>query len=249
MTNFMFIILLIIAIITIALLVNKPFRQQLLIKFRGRTEEIMNIDASTPEGAKDYYNVAIQEKEKIYNNTHDLYVSVSGKLKNKEDLLYKIHKEIAEINREIEKCINENRDEDAMHYSLKIETLEDKAQVLKSAVKELEKVTEEQKELTEKAEFELKKLKEEKERVLFELESNRQIMEVHASIDENVTNSETERMLEKVRDSNEKIKEKALGSRIVYESSSQARDTRLAKQSRESSARERIERMKRERNK
>jgi hypothetical protein len=55
-------------VIVAVLLLNKPFCKQLLVKFRGRTDEIMRQDASTPEGAKDYYNAAIREKEEFYNN-------------------------------------------------------------------------------------------------------------------------------------------------------------------------------------
>ena len=66
MTNFMFII--IVAIVLIALILFfTPFGKQLRVKFKGRTDEVMRQDAQTPEGARDYYNAAIREKEDFYN--------------------------------------------------------------------------------------------------------------------------------------------------------------------------------------
>ena len=59
MTNFMFIVLVTIVVILVVIFLNSSFGKQLRVKLKGRTDEVMRQDASTPEGAKDYYNAAI----------------------------------------------------------------------------------------------------------------------------------------------------------------------------------------------
>lgn len=249
MTNFMFIVLIVIAIIVIALLLNKPFRQQLLIKFRGRTDEIMNQDASTPEGARDYYNVAIREKEDFYSRASSLYTEICGKVDSSEKDLYNAQKESMRIDAEIKRCLDNNNENDALQFAMKKETIESKVSILKNTIKELKEAQEHQKEVRDQAAVELNELKQEKERVVYELEANSQIINIHESMDENNINSESARMLERVREGAKKTKEKARGSRIAYESSAQAMDRRLEQTARENAARETLERIKRERNK
>lgn len=246
MTNTMFIILVILILIIIAFALNKPFRQQLLIKFRGRTDEIMNQDATTPEGAKDYYNVAIREKEVFYNKAVNLYADICGKVDASERELYNAKKELMRINNEIKRCIETNDEEDAMQYAMKKEIIESKIDVLKNTIEELKEAKEHQEEVRDQASTDLNELKAEKERVVYELEANSQIINIHESMDENNINSESARMLDRVRDGAKKTKEKARGSKIAYDSSAQAIDRRLEQSSRERSARETIEKMKRE---
>ena len=62
MTNFMFIVIVAIILITLILFFT-PFGKQIRVKLRGKGDEIMRQDAQTPEGARDYYNTAIREKE------------------------------------------------------------------------------------------------------------------------------------------------------------------------------------------
>ncbi len=87
MTNFMFII--IVAIVLIALILFfTPFGKQLRVKFKGRTDEVMRQDAQTPEGARDYYNAAIREKEDFYNKASATYAEISGKRDTAEKKTY-----------------------------------------------------------------------------------------------------------------------------------------------------------------
>lgn len=64
MTNFMFMIIVVI-VLAVIILFGTVFGKQLRVKMKGRTDEVMRQDAQTPEGAKDYYNAAIREKEVI----------------------------------------------------------------------------------------------------------------------------------------------------------------------------------------
>lgn len=60
-------------------------------------------------------------------------------------------------------------------------------------------------------------------------------------------NNESERMLERVREGAKKTRQKAEGSRIAFDSSTQAQDMRLEANERERNARRTIEEMKRKR--
>ena len=249
MTNFMFFTIVLIALIVILLLINKPFRKQLLVKFRGRTEEIMRQDASTPEGAKDYYNAAIREKEDFYNKASATYAEISGKLDSAEKDLYQTNKDIMKIVQQLNQCIDNNNDDDAMTYAMKKTTLENKAEVLKETIIEIKEAQKHQKEVRDQAASDLQKLKEEKERVIFQLEADSQIIELHQSLDNIASNNESDRMLERVREGAKKARERAEGSRIAYETSSQAADRRLENETRNREARQLVEELKRQRGK
>lgn len=89
--------------------------------------------------------------------------------------------------------------------------------------------------------------KEEKEQVLFQMEADSQIIELHQSMDSLNTNNESDRMLERVREGARKTRERAEGSRIAYDSSAQANERRLANSERERNARQILDDMKRQR--
>lgn len=222
-------------VIVAVLLLNKPFCKQLLVKFRGRTDEIMRQDASTPEGAKDYYNAAIREKEEFYNRASATYSEVSGKLDSAEKDLYQTNKEIMKTTQQLNLCVDNNNDTDAMAYANKKVTLESKAEVLKETISEMKEAQRHQKEVRDQAAIDLQKLREEKEQVVFQLEADQQMIELHQSLDNLSLNNESERMLERVREGAKKTRERAKGSKIAYETSAQAADSRMrnAEQTRE----------------
>jgi phage shock protein A len=249
MTNFMFIILIIIVIVAIVSFFNTPFGKQMLVKAKGRTDEIMRQDASTPEGARDYYNAAIRDKEEFYNKASTTFAEISGKLDSAEKELYQSNKEIMKITQQINACIDENNDEGAMSYAMKKTTIENKINVLKDTIEEMKQAKAHQKEIRDQAATDLQKLKEEKEQVLFQMEADNQIIELHQSMDSMNINNETERMLDRVREGARKTRERAEGSRIAYDTSSQAQDRRLEASERERNARQMIEEMKRQRGK
>lgn len=79
------------------------------------------------------------------------------------------------------------------------------------------------------------------------MEADSQIIELHQSMDSLNTNNESDRMLERVREGARKTRERAEGSRIAYDSSTQANERRLANSERERNARQIIDDMKRQR--
>lgn len=248
MTNFMFIVIVVIVLAAIVLF-GTVFGKQLRVKMRGRTDEMMRQDAQTPEGAKDYYNVAIREKEEFYNRASASFAEISGKRKATQDDLHKANKDIMQVTNHLNACIDGNKDDEAMQYARKKSTLENKINVLKDTLVEMKEAEAHQKEIMEQAAEELQRLKEEKEQVIFQMEADSQIIELHQSMDSLSVNNESERMLERVREGAKKTRERAEGSRIAYDSSSQAADRRLAASERERNARQILEEAKRQRGK
>ena len=248
MTNFMFIVIVVIVLAAIVLF-GTVFGKQLRVKMRGRTDEMMRQYAQTPEGAKDYYNAAIREKEEFYNRASASFAEISGKRKATQDDLHKANKDIMQVTNHMNACIDGNKDDEAMQYARKKSTLENKINVLKDTLVEMKEAEAHQKEIMEQAAEELQRLKEEKEQVIFQMEADSQIIELHQSMDSLSVNNESERMLERVREGAKKTRERAEGSRIAYDSSSQAADRRLAASERERNARQILEEAKRQRGK
>lgn len=243
----MFIVSLAIVLVIIGFAINKPFRQQLKIKFKGRTDEIMNQDAMTPEGAADYYNNAIREKEEKYLKANQLYTEITGKLETARKDLRAMQKEQMQKNQQMENAVNSNNDQDAMTFAMRLETLKSNIDVAKQTITELEQSVEHQKEVRDQLAMDVTSLKEEKEKTVFQLQAANQTIQLHQSIDEVASSNESDRMLEKVREGVTKAQEKATGSRIAYESSASTQERRAEQRAREESARKRIEEMKKRR--
>ena len=152
-----------------------------------------------------------------------------------------------QVNQNINACLDENKENEAMQYAMKKATLENKIKVLKETISEMKEAEAHQKDIRDQAAEELQNLKEEKEQTLFQMEADNQIIELHQSMDNLNTNSESDRMLERVREGARKTRERAEGSRIAYDSSAQANDRRLANSERERNARQILEDMKKQR--
>lgn len=247
MTNFIFIVVIVLVIIATLIFFNTPFGKQLRVKLRGRTDEVMRQDAATPEGARDYYNAAIREKEEFYNRASNTFAEISGKLESAEKDLYQANKDIMKITQQINSCIDHNDDDAAMQYAIRKTTLENKISVLKDTIKEMQEAKKHQEEIRDQAAEDLQKLKEEKEQVLFQMEADHQIIAMHQSMDNLNMHNESERMLERVREGAKKTRERAEGSRIAYDSSSQAADRRLERTESERNARQMLDEIKRQR--
>lgn len=239
----------VLVIVIILLLINKPFVAQLLIKFKGRTEEVMNKDAMTPEGAADFYNAAIQEKEQNYRKANQLFVEVTGKLNAAEKDLYDVKKQIARLDQNINSAIDAGKDDDAMVFQMKKENLLVKADTLKNMIGELKESKQHQQEVKDQMAKELDDLKQEKEKTIFELQANDQIIKLHESMNAATSSSETDRMLEKVRAGANKTREMATGSKIAYETSTDTVERRAEQSAREEEARKKIEELKQKRGK
>lgn len=231
----------------IVIRINKPFWEQLKIKFRGRTDEVMRQDAMTPEGAVDYYNNAIREKEEKYLRANQLFTEVTGKLDTAKKELRQMQKEQIQKNQNMQQAIDNGNDNDAMTFALRLETLKSNIDVSKQMIKDLEESVSHQKEIRDQLAVEVQSLKEEKEKTLFQLQAANQQIELHEAIDDIASSNESDRMLEHVREGVTKAQERATGSRIAYESSMVTQERRAEQRAREDAARQLVENAKRRR--
>ena len=134
-----FCICLLVVVAVVALIVNKTFFKQLVIKFRGRTEEVVRQDASTPDGARDYFNNAIREKETLYSNAERSYTEIAGKLDEAEKEQYDLKKELMKIDKSINSCFDSGDEENARQYAMKKVTVQGKINTLKETIEEYKK--------------------------------------------------------------------------------------------------------------
>ena len=132
----MFIIGIILLIVIIGLILNKTFFKQLVIKFRGRTEEMARQDAATPEGATDYFNNAIREKETLYSNAERSYIEIAGKLDETEKEQYHLKKELMKIDKSINDCLDVNDENGARQYALRTITIQQKIDTLAESIED-----------------------------------------------------------------------------------------------------------------
>lgn len=242
-----FIIGIILTIVIIGFILNKTFFKQLVIKFRGRTEEMVRQDAATPEGATDYFNNAIREKETLYSNAERSYIEISGKLDETEKEQYHLKKELMKIDKLINDYLDANDENSARQYVLRKITIQQKIDTLKETIEEFKKAKAQQEEIRNAVKQELDELKEEKERIIYQMEADQQIIRLHEGMNTSASTSESDHMLERVREGAKKTRERAAGAQIAYDASTQAQDRRLEAQSRNREADELLAEMKRRR--
>lgn len=172
-----FVIAIILVVGIIALILNKTFFKQLVIKYRGRTEEIARQDAATPQGATDYFNNAIREKETLYGDAERSYVEIAGKLDESEKEQYHLKKELMKIDKSINDCLDANDENGARQYAMKKITIQQKIDTLKDTIEEFKKAKDQQDEIRKAVKQELDELKEEKERTIYQMEADQQIIQ------------------------------------------------------------------------
>ena len=226
-------IIIFLGILAVGLAINKPFRQQLNLKFHGRTEAIMAENASTPEGAEDIFRAAIQEKEKNCHQINDLYSAAEGHLGALESDEYTVYGKLNNAQNSMDRCLDKGNDEDAKYYAAQKVSLEEQLEIIKRSIEDAKVDVAQKKELKTKVFEELQALKNEKDVIIQQLKSDQARLEAARSL-EGITNSETDRMIEKVREGAKKKKEMANGARISYENSAEAAEYRMQQRERES---------------
>ena len=90
------------------------------------------------------------------------YAEISGKRDTAEKDLYQANKDIMRVTQQINACLDENKEDEAMQYAMKKSTLENKINVLKDTIEEMKEAQAHQKDIRDQAAEELQKLKEER---------------------------------------------------------------------------------------
>jgi len=241
------ILLIFVVVGIIVIIINGNAVKQLIVKFRGRTEELANRDAMSPEGARDYFNNAIREKEALFSEADKSFAEIAGKLKEREKEEHDLRKSAIGIQNHINACLDNNDEDGAKAWALKLATVNQKLDTLKSVIEEYTKSRDRQ-EITRKTiESDLIALKEERERTVFQIEADQQVINLHEGLNTYASSNESDKMLEKVREGARKTRERATGAQISYETSEVARDRALEQSARDMEANEILEKAKRQR--
>ena len=126
-----------VAVVVLMFLCGTTVGKRLRLRASGTADELISKDASTPEGAKAYYNTAISKKEEDYQTAHAIYVQMLGKIDGYETQLRALKKEDMQLSLNINSCIEKNDDEAAKVYLVKQQEISDRIDIIKEAIAEL----------------------------------------------------------------------------------------------------------------
>lgn len=243
------IIILSIVLIVAGLLVvnNTKLGKRLLLRAKGTADEMLNQDASTPEGAKAYYNAAIDAKIDVYQDAVQTLGQMKGKSQTYEQQLRDYKKDRMKYDMCLRQCINSGDDETAKIYIGKMSDVDDKIEILKATLSELNSNIAVQEENASALREEIEALKAEKDKTILTLETSQTVMAL--KVDSGVATTEEDKMLEKVRDGTQKAKEAAVGHKIAYENSGAVQQKRLDQRMRDADIEAKLQALKAEVNK
>lgn len=226
-TSAVAVLAIIVLCVGLVLLFGTKSGKRVRLRASGTADEIIAKDASTPEGAKAYYNVAIEKKNNDVIQARTVYFQMLGKISNFDDQLRSLKKDAMRVKLDIQSCIDKNDDDGARIYLKKQQDIEEKMEIIKNALEELKENASLQKETLETLETELEDLKAEKDNAVLTLETAQVTKSLQATVGS--SNKEEDKMLEKVRDGIKKQKEEADGTKIAYENSTSVQQQRLNK--------------------
>ena len=204
---------------------NTKLGKRLWMRIKGTADEMLTQDASTPEGAKAYFNSAIEAKSDVYRDAVSTLGQMKGKAQTYEQQLRDCKKDRMKYNMDLQRCIDSGDDDTAKIYIGKMTDVDDKIDILKNALTELNDNIAVQEENVEALRDEIEALKAEKEKTILTLETSQTVMSL--KVDPGVATTEEDKMLEKVRDGAQKAKEAAVGHKIAYENSDAVQQKRL----------------------
>ena len=199
--------------------------KRLKLRAPGTAAEAISKDASTPEGAKAYYNVAIEKKEEDLAKANVIYTQMLGKISNYEDQIRGYKKDLMKTEININSCVEKNDDEGAKVYLKEQQDLEEKVAIIKDALTGLKENAKLQEETVKGIRTQLSDLKAEKDNAVLTLETVQVTKSLQATT--GVSSAEEDKMLEKVRDGIKKQKEAADGVKVAYENSTAVQKQRL----------------------
>ncbi|MDT4370687.1 hypothetical protein RO865_18095 [Blautia faecis] len=219
------ILLIVIVLLILLFLLRTKTGKRLRLRASGTAAEAITKDASTPEGAKAYYNVAIEKKENDLAQANTIYSQMLGKIANYEDQLRGYKKDLMKAEINVNSCVEKNNDEGAKVYLKEQQDLEEKVAIIKDALTGLKENAKLQEETVNTIKTQLSDLKAEKDNAILTLETAQVTKSLQAT--PGMSSLEEDKMLEKVRDGVKKQKEAADGTKIAYENSASVQKQRL----------------------
>ena len=132
------IIIVILVLVGLCFFFNSKIGKRVRIRASGTANEAIQKDASTPEGAKAYYNAAIEKKEDELQQENVRYQQMLGKISNYEDDLFHLKKDAMKADVNVNACVDRGDDEAAKVYLKEQQELNDLKAEKESAVLTLE---------------------------------------------------------------------------------------------------------------
>ena len=143
------IIIVILVLVGLCFFFNSKIGKRVRIRASGTANEAIQKDASTPEGAKAYYNAAIEKKEDELQQENVRYQQMLGKISNYEDDLFHLKKDAMKADVNVNACVDRGDDEAAKVYLKEQQELNDKIDFIKNTLKEWKENADVQKEKVE----------------------------------------------------------------------------------------------------
>lgn len=221
---------------------NTKLGKRLWLRAKGTADEMMIQDASTPEGAKAYFNSAIEAKSDVYREAVSTLGQMKGKAQTYEQQIRECKKDRMKYNMDLQRCIDSGDDETARFCIGKMDDLDDKIDILKDALSELNSNITVQEENVEALKDEIDALKAEKEKTILTLETSQTVMSL--KVGSGIATTEEDKMLEKVRDGAQKAKEAAVGHRIAFENSGAVQQKRIDQRMRDANIEAKLQALK-----
>lgn len=230
------IFIIVIAVLVVIMFTGTKTGKALKTRASGTASEMISKDASTPEGAKAYYNAAIDTK------AEELRAQMLGKISEYERQLRDLQKKCMQDSLKTQQFIDQGNDDAAMTYLKSQQDTEKDIEVIKNAIKELKDNEIRQSEVVSELKEACEKLKKERDNAILTLETAQTTKSLQAT---NLSDRTEDKMLEKVRDGVRKTKEQADGVRISYDNSAEVQKKRLDKQTEEAELQAKLQEMKR----
>ena len=101
-TSAVAVLAIIVLCVGLVLLFGTKSGKRVRLRASGTADEIIAKDASTPEGAKAYYNVAIEKKNNDVIQARTVYSQMLGKISNFDDQLRSLKKDAMRVKLDIQ---------------------------------------------------------------------------------------------------------------------------------------------------
>lgn len=242
MVTAIFIVLIVIFIIF--LFTGTATGKALKTRASGTASEIVAKDASTPDGAKAYYNVAIEKREEDYRRESAKRDQMLGKIQEFENQLRELQKQNLAYSLKTQKYVDDGDDDAAMTYLRSQKETTEKIDTIKTALKELKENLTRQGEVVSELKTSCEELKSERDKAILTLETAETTKSLRAT---DLSDRTEDKMLAKVREGVQKTKQEADGAKISYDNSAEVQRKRLDKQAKEDELQKELQNLKKNR--
>lgn len=237
------------AIIIVVLLAIFFFPKEIKALAKGSLRIFIKDMATTPEGAEALYEDEIEKAQKSYNIANDAYKEASGNLSLAKKSLEKYKERLAEVEKECERFVINDKMEMAQLKSDEREEIRSDIKRCEAKVKVYEDATAKAKSAQEICEKNLRKLKRESKEVVENMRVNAELQSVYNNMEELGSLTGTTRLLEDVKEKNKSLEAIVEGSKVAYENKISTKLEKAEKEAQRLKSNDYLESLKKKHNK